>query len=743
MSWLSRGELTAAEEGLLSASEAGCPFDALTGGSLGDVRSRVLFQLLTGAGDFGVSVRKVELNNANVQGHLDLSDEVVDVPFTLVRCQLTQPVLMPRLQAKSLQLIDSDLAGGVFGEGAHLGTFSLANSRIGGRSGSEPGTPSLILNWAHIGGMLGLSGVSVQGEAQLVGMTVENRVDLVGAQFRNPGGVAVGLDSFSARGSVFARRMSVVGEARAIGAQIGGDLSLSGSRFEGQGMTALALDGATISGSLQLSDGFVALGDIRLVAAQVGLQLSLESSRLQGMRGEPALIADGLRVNGQLRAGDGLHASGEVRFVDAELGGSVFVGRGRFENATGTALNFSGASIRGSLHAQSISVEGEFRLTGARIERDVELAGSTLRNINGRALNMDRAQVGGNLNPHKGFRADGEVNLIASKVEGGIDFRSSEVRGQIVLMDCRASLVAFRGARIAGTTGIAILGDRAAFPRGLIADDLHAVGECRFPGASVGGELTFRGARLICTGPDALNLETAVVAGPLNLDLAEGSSGRVNLGFARVDVLDHTPNAQSPPTGLRGFTFARVTPGPLGVPVSDRIRWVASDPSGYQAGAFASLAAAYAADGHDDAARDVMIAGQRMRYESGGLPARTWGFLKRITVAYGYRPGRSLLWLLAWLFIGTAVLCLAPGFWEDFLIDGSPTQPDASPIGPALYLLDSLIPVLELPGHAGVSIPNEGARAVLAAYLLVGLTLGVAASVAILEAMIGTQRTRQ
>ena len=74
------------------------------------------------------------------------------------------------------------------------------------------------------------------------------------------------------------------------------------------------------------------------------------------------------------------------------------------------------------------------------------------------------------------------------------------------------------------------------------------------------------------------------------------------------------------------------------------------------AGAAVESVATYSRHGHDEAARDVLLAKHR-RHRASQLPAlRLRGYVQDWTVGYGYRPGRAAGWPAVLVLVATVAL---------------------------------------------------------------------------------------
>jgi hypothetical protein len=103
------------------------------------------------------------------------------------------------------------------------------------------------------------------------------------------------------------------------------------------------------------------------------------------------------------------------------------------------------------------------------------------------------------------------------------------------------------------------------------------------------------------------------------------------------------------------------------------------------------LAAIYRAEGHDAAAREVLVASEnrRRRTRERRWPRRAWGRVLWGTVGYGYRPWITLLWMVALVSVATLVIMARP---DAELTAGL----GAPPRNALLYTVDLLLPFVDL-----------------------------------------------
>ncbi|MET7938393.1 oxidoreductase, partial [Streptomyces sp. NPDC005322] len=116
---------------------------------------------------------------------------------------------------------------------------------------------------------------------------------------------------------------------------------------------------------------------------------------------------------------------------------------------------------------------------------------------------------------------------------------------------------------------------------------------------------------------------------------AEPPSGQVDLQNARAVTVHDREDSWPDTVRLQGFTYGSLhESGDLrAVSVERRVAWIRRHPD-YSAQPYEQLAAWYRKIGHDDDARRVLLAKQRHRRGTLGLPARLWGHLLDATVGY-------------------------------------------------------------------------------------------------------------
>ncbi|MEV0826748.1 hypothetical protein [Nonomuraea rubra] len=588
------------------------------------VRAVVIAEMLLGARErLAGQTPGMHLSGALITGRLDLSYAEVQHPLILTKCDFEEAPVFT---------------------GAHTGLVDLAASRLPGLHAAD----------AVIGGGLRLEHCVIDGPIQLGGAHVSGTMNLSGAVIHaDP---AVQADGLIVDRDLLCANAVVDGELRVVGARIGGTMTLDGARVGRSGGCSLTAEGIVIDGGLSCGHGFHSYGELSVQDARVGRRCVFSGARLSNPDGI-ALNAERLTIEGGLLVNEGFTAEGEVLLRGAHVAGSLSFALARLVNPGGRALNAPLMEIGSGLRATpGFVATGEVFLDSTQVRGSVNVDGGKLSNPGVTALSLRRLGVTGRLSCSEGFSADGEIVLSSARVEGS---------------------VGFQGAALSNPGG-----------RVLSLWEVNAGGgiDC-CEGFTAEGALSIRNSRIAAT----LCFAESTIDGELHLRGVEAASlkigpqtvllGTVDLRHTRVGVLDDVPGQWPAHVLMNGFAYDSLE-APL--PVQDRLDWLAKE--AYQPQPYEQLATVYRRHGHDEAARDVLLAKQRRRRTGQRFGARLWGYLQDWTVGYGYRPFRAGLWLAALLLLGTAVFTVhqPPAF-----------KPAEAPAFNAfLYTLDLLLPII-------------------------------------------------
>jgi len=310
------------------------------------------------------------------------------------------------------------------------------------------------------------------------------------------------------------------------------------------------------------------------------------------------------------------------------------------------------------------------------------------------ALVADGLVVDHDLICEDGYTALGGVRLVGAQIKGELRFDN------VVLFN---------------ENGVALAAASLTVDRDMWFVRSTARGEVAFVGARIGNSLDFTKADLANLGGMALDLES-VRAARLVLMPAHDPFGGVDLTNAEVgrlydDLSGSVRWVRASPLLLTGFTYGAFGDDTLGdshVKVRARLRWLRRNQHGYTPQLYEQLAAAYRRSGRDDAARRVMIAKEWRRRRRLNPVGKVWNLLLWAVVGYGYRAGLAALWLGALVGVGTWAFDSAHRRG-----DLVPTAASVPEFQPAIFALDTLLPIVRPRATARVAGPRRRIAVVL------------------------------
>ena len=227
-------------------------------------------------------------------------------------------------------------------------------------------------------------------------------------------------DRFKVTGALLLRTgFKALGEIRLTGAALG-HLDCDGAEFSNPGGVALSADGLSVQGSVFLRSGFEAQGAVRFLGARIAGNFECDSAHFSNPQGI-ALDADGVSVQGSVFLRDRFKADGGVKLLGATIARTLDCSNGEFLNPNGTALNVERATIDGAIFLRNgFAAEGEVNLVEAAIAGTVDCDGAQFSNPKGKALNAERAKIGGAVFLRNRFTAHGQISLAGSTIGGGL-----------------------------------------------------------------------------------------------------------------------------------------------------------------------------------------------------------------------------------------------------------------------------------------------------------------------------------
>lgn len=174
--------------------------------------------------------------------------------------------------------------------------------------------------------------------------------------------------------------------------------------------------------------------------------------------------------------------------------------------------------------------------------------------------------------------------------------------------------------------------------------------------------------------------------------------------------------------------------------LADRIDWINRVTSHYDFPLYEHAAVAYRMSGSLESERAVRYAANRRSFEGRAAWSRIWGYVQDVTIGYGYKPLRALLWLtLSWI-LGWIYFSNAASLCSKAVPTPCPVNADQRiDWNPILVALDAILPF---------SIGQDGAwdfrttdQAVALVLGLIGWVLISVSAAAILRATVRSRET--
>jgi len=747
---MTENKLTDVEEQVLTAFRAGgiSVVDA-DGAEISGDFLRDLFL------DENADYRGTCIANAVISDVLDMGFCETKFPVRFHNCYFVREINLqhltcPELDFRGCTLIRSfdarmvKVSGSVNLAGVvSVAVVSLANAEIGGQlvctDGSFLNKKGCAFRAPDIkvaADALLRDGFLAVGEVNLSGADIGRQLVCTGGNFWNGGGNAINAQSIKA-GDVLLNTDSSdsqnVNEFRAIGtvwlagADIGGRLVCTGGNFHNKGKIALNAECVKAVGGVVLNDGFNAEGVVSLAGAEIGGQLACAGGSFRDEESGNALIAPNIKVVGNVFLHDGFKSNGTVNLLGAAIDGQLICTGGNFRNKNGNALMAQGISVVGNVllnteHSDDGSIKkfeavGAVSLAYANIGGQLACNGGSFRNKGQDAINAQGIKVAPTNSTMARFPADADaINAQGIKVagdvlleygfraEGGVSFLGADIGGQL---SCRGGGFQNEGDNALVAQGIKVGSDVFLIAnehhKAKVAENFSASGRVLFDNAAIGGNLTLTGCEIT-----HLSLSGANVSGEF----------RDDAGVYK----DHDDNDIV--LNIDGFRYHRLNA--TTERAEDRLAWVGlmgGDeniyPQAFYPQPYEQLMQVYREMGHMMWARDVGFALENARHEK-MQPGwwKSWYWLLRHTIGYGYKPFRAIYWFGALILAGFMLFsgssfrpdscragsepfyCMAPSdagvlLSDDWKIHGKLPK-DYPDFNPVYYAVESALPVLPL-----------------------------------------------
>lgn len=713
------------------------------------IRATVIRDILLGRLAATPDPLGLQLRGAKISGRLNLTHVKTDIPVRLVQCFFDEGMEACDAQIPALMLAGSclsnesisplDVSGlntaqAAFNQLTIIGNCSdsgvrLVRARISGSVGFSGATirntkgPAIRADGLLIERNLVLNkgfaaeGVGDDAAVRLVGAVINGEFICTNATIQNKSGPALAADKIHVGQSAnLVRNFTAIGNGedgavRLAGAIIGDQLSLSGAVLHNDSGPALIADRIQVQDSMHLRNGFKATGSgkhgtLVLPGARIGGDLLCADAKLENPSG-PALAADGVQIEQDLEfhhvqiAGEGDRAA--ARFCDAQIGGKLGLGATTFCNNSGPAFDGDRIHVRQGVFAESglritaSSQYGAVRLIDAKIDAGFQCTGTIMFNGTGSALLADGMHVTRSLELSEGFTAIGN-----SSSSGAVQMLGAQIGGQIQLLS----------ASLENRSGSALAVDRIHVAGNVVLTNNCSVtgtgdhGTIRLLGARIDGQLTFDSTKIHNnSGPAVLATEMQVNQSLIlsrGLDIiGAGNSATLNLASVKVGGLlvfdpgrlEHKSDTRAR-LHIDGLTYSGLPATP---PDKDWLEVIRSWTRTYSAQPYRQLATAHGSIGHDNEAKKVLMTQRRdqISRSDAKLHARLWAWMLRVTLGYGYKPGRALWWFAGVVIVAALLTLVTARIGGIAVIDSAGSTSPCSAVEQIGVAVDISVPLID------------------------------------------------
>ena len=534
-------------------------------------------------------------------------------------------------------------------------------------------------------------------------------------------------------------------ESRKVRAQFLAALLLGAAEPVAGHVSGVRLAGALIEGPVELSQGEVNV-PVELTACVLkdGLLLPEARTRTINLSGSAFGIIDATsaQIAGNLILSR-CHAE-QINIASSHVTGRLNLEEAHLMNASSIALLAEGMTAEGGMFCEGLNAKGQINLDGAHIGRQLVLSGACVTNSSGIAVSGYELSVDGSMFCEDGFKAEGQVRLNGAHISGQLGFNGArlinpgsvafggdgitvdlgmfcqarlKVKGQFRINGaCISRQLTMTGAHFSNPDGIAIRADGLNVTGDMFCQEgFKAEGQVRLTNAKITGQLGFRNATLRNLDDIAL-LCSDLRADTLWLDNLN-VVGTVDLMQVQVRVLIDNPSEWPDHSHLEGLVYDDLQPYCRARGTDGRLAWLSRAEPEYRPQPYEQLAAYYRRLGHEEEARQVLIAKEAARRAVLSIPGKILSVILAVTVGYGYRPLRAFVWLVTLVIAGSVYFTIY-----------RPAPLNASQhayFQPVLYSADLVIPIVNL-GQSGSWSPAGFGQWVAAALVASGWVLATA-----------------
>ena len=289
--------------------------------------------------------------------------------------------------------------------------------------------------------------------------------------------------------------------------------------------------------------------------------------------------------------------------------------------------------------------EGRVSLSGATIGGQLDCSKGHFSNPGKYALDAQNIEVKTNISLTDGFKAEGKVDLTAANIKGNLNCTKGKFSNE------KSNVLSAEGMNVEGD----ILLDRGTFQGNIylvsarVDDTLSMV--------KIKQEVTFP-LYLRLLYPFIKNIKHNQIASLLQKEYQriESHYMKIDLQFARIGRLrdDEQSWPKKNNINLDGFIYHKLgTDDNIKVlkDAKTRLKWLRLQPEFFPQ-TYEQLAEVLRKEGDTDAATEILIHKERDNREKLNRLGKFWNRFLDITIAYGYKPTKALVWSSIFISIG-------------------------------------------------------------------------------------------
>jgi hypothetical protein len=378
-------------------------------------------------------------------------------------------------------------------------------------------------------------------------------------------------------------------------------------------------------------------------------KILLNEAQTRSITFEQCLVKDidgsNINIRGSLSFEKSKVDNAEIKFSGADINGSIIFSGADIHKPFGNVLNLDLAKCSGSMiFDNGFKSEGRISIIGARIQGSIDMHSANLSNANNTAITIANTFIDGNIFFTGNFNCVGRLSLMNSNIKGNLEIEQAKIQNpqQVAIhadaLDCNGSIFIRGGSLING--------------------------EMRFPGVTVARVFEIRDSELYNRDRVLINAQGMIVKRTFEWkNFLKPPAGKIQFSTAKVEIYEDDESSW-PATNeleINGFEY-NLLGGNSPVEYAKRERWLGLQhidkfhPQPYE-----NLVKVLNSMGYEtEATKIAILKHDKNAKEQKGYFNKLRNFLLKLTMDYGYNPGKIFKWfIIPYLIVGSIVFSYA------------------------------------------------------------------------------------